>query len=135
MKISKAFSANQRAVIRAAIENSRIGLPMPNLNKIRIHSTKSEHWEGWAYVTDKNDAEISVNRNLHGAALFQCVAHEMVHISQYLRGDLITFGDDRFIWKGKAYKLSDKKFQKMDYKKYRKLPWESEAYEYCERMN
>lgn len=107
---------------------------MTGLNKIRVRSTRHKHFEGWAYVTEKNNAEISINRKLHGAKLFQCVAHEMVHVSQFLRGDLTT-SEDRFYWKGKAYKLSDKKFQKMDYEKYRALPWEAEAYEYCERMS
>lgn len=133
MKISKSFRNSQRAIIRAAINNSRVDLPMPGLKKLRVRSTKSEHWEGWAMVDDKG-ATITINRALKGAALFVCVAHEMAHISQYLRGDLESIDHKRFRWKGKVYKFSDKKMQNLSEKQYRKLPWEKEAYKYSEGL-
>lgn len=133
MKISKSFRNSQRAIIRAAIDNSRYDLPMPGLKKLRVRSTKSKDWEGWAMVDD-NGATITINRALKGAALFVCVAHEMAHISQYLRGDLESIDHKRFRWKGKVYKFSDKKMQNLSEKKYRKLPWEKEAYDYSEGL-
>lgn len=133
MKISKSFRNSQRVIIRAAIQNSRYDLPMPGLKKLRVRSTKSEHWEGWAMVDDKG-ATITINRALKGAALFVCVAHEMAHISQYLRGDLESIDHKRFRWKGKVYKFSDKKMQNLSEKQYRKLPWEAEAYDYSEGL-
>jgi len=134
MKISKSFRNSQRAIIIAAINNSRHDLPMPGLQKLRVKSTTNKSFEGWAFVDDDNVATIAINRGLKGAALFSTVAHEMVHISQYLRGDLESLDDKHFRWKNKVYKLSDKRFRKMSLKQYKKLPWEKEAYEYCERF-
>lgn len=134
MKISKSFRNSQRAIIQAAIANSRHDLPMPGLKKLKVKSTGSKDWEGWAMVHDNGEAVISINRALKGAALFVCVAHEMTHISQYLRGDLESLDHKRFRWKGKVYKFSDKKMQNLSEKKYRKLPWEKEAYKYSEGL-
>jgi hypothetical protein len=134
MKISKSFRNSQRAVILAAINNSRHDLPMPGLQKLRVKSTTSKDYEGWAFVDDKNTATIAIHRALKGAALFATVAHEMTHISQYLRGDLESVDHKRLRWKGKVYKLSNKRFKKMTLKQYKKLPWEKEAYKYCERF-
>lgn len=134
MKISKSFRNSQRAIIRAAIENSRYDLPMPGLKKLRVRSTKNENWDGWAMLENDGSATITISRALKGAALFVCVAHEMAHISQYLRGDLESIDHKRFRWKGKVYKFSDKKMQNLSEKKYRKLPWEKEAYKYSEGL-
>jgi hypothetical protein len=134
MKISKSFRNSQRAIILAAINNSRHELPMPGLQKLRVKSTTSKDLEGWAFVDDNNVATIAIHRGLKGAALFATVAHEMMHISQYLRGDLQSIDHKRFSWKGKVYKLSEKRFRKMTLKQYKKLPWEREAYKYCERF-
>ncbi len=134
MKISKSFRNSQRAIIMAAVNNSRHDLPMPGLQKLRIKSTTNKSFQGWAFVDDDNVATISINRGLKGAELFSVVAHEMAHISQYLRGDLKSIDHKRLNWKGKVYKLTDKRFRKMSLKQYKKLPWEAEAYKYCERF-
>lgn len=134
MKISKSFRNSQRAIIQAAIANSRHDLPMPGLKKLRVRSTKNNNWDGWAMLEDDGSATITISRALKGAALFVCVAHEMTHISQYLRGDLESLDHKRFRWKGKVYKFSDKKMQNLSEKKYRKLPWEKEAYKYSEGL-
>ena len=134
MKISKSFRKSQIAIIKAAIANSRHDLPMPNLKKLKVKSTGSKDWDGWALVHDNGEAVISISRALKGAELFVCVAHEMTHISQYLRGDLESLDHKRFRWKGKVYKFSEKKMHNLTLKKYRKLPWEKEAYKYSEGL-
>lgn len=134
MKISKSFRKSQIAIIKAAIANSRLDLPMPGLKNLRVRSTKSDKWEGWAMLEDDGGATITISRALKGAALFVCVAHEMTHISQYLRGDLESLDHKRFRWKNKVYKFSDKKLHNLTLKKYRKLPWEKEAYDYSEGL-
>lgn len=134
MKISKSFRNSQRVIIRAAIDNSRHDLPMPGLKKLRVRSTKSKDWDGWAMLENDGSATITISRALKGAELFVCVAHEMAHISQYLRGDLESIDHKRFRWKGKVYKFSDKKMQNLSEKQYRKLPWEKEAYKYSEGL-
>jgi hypothetical protein len=131
MKISKAFRNSQRKIIQAAIKNSRHDLNLPDMRSLRVRSTKSKKLEGWADVSNGH-AEIHINRSLKGAELFCTVAHEMVHISQLLSGRLVTAAPNLFIWDGKVTRLTDKKMAKMSPAKYRRLPWEAEAYAYGE---
>ena len=131
MKISKAFRNSQIKIIKAAVNNSRHDLNMPDMRSLKIKSTKSKTHEGWADVSNGH-AEIHINRNLKGAELFCVVAHEMVHISQLLSGRLVTAAPNLFIWNGKVTRLTDEKMAKMTPKKYRQLPWEAEAYAYGE---
>lgn len=131
MKISKAFRNSQIKIIKAAVNNSRHDLNMPDMRSLKIKSTKSKTLEGWADVSNGH-AEIHINRNLKGTELFCVVAHEMVHISQLLSGRLVTAAPNLFIWNGKVTRLTDEKMAKMTPKKYRQLPWEAEAYAYGE---
>jgi len=131
MKISKAFRNSQIKIIKAAVNNSRFDLNLPDMRSLKIKSTKSKTLEGWADVSNGH-AEIHINRNLKGAELFCVVAHEMVHISQLLSGRLVTAAPNLFIWNGKVTRLTDEKMAKMTPKKYRQLPWEAEAYAYGE---
>ena len=131
MKISKSFRNSQRAIIKAAVTNSRHDLNLPDMRSLKIKSTKSKTLEGWADVSNGH-AEIHINRSLKGAELFCVVAHEMVHISQLLSGRLVTAAPNLFIWDGKVTRLTDEKMAKMSPAKYRRLPWEAEAYAYGE---
>ena len=131
MKISKAFRNSQIKIIKAAVNNSRHDLNLPELRSLKIRSTKSKTLEGWADVSNGH-AEIHINRKLKGAELFCVVAHEMVHISQLLSGRLVTAAPNLFIWDGKVTRLTDKRMAKMSPAKYRRLPWEAEAYAYGE---
>ena len=48
------------------------------------------------------------------------LAHEMIHVKQYVKNELLILDDQRVIWKEKEYFLSH------EYNRY--LPWEDEAY-------
>ena len=51
--------------------------------------------------------------------LAYCVAHECVHMKQYLRNEVVDLAVDRKKWKGKLYNLTEVN--------YADLPWEQEA--------
>lgn len=65
--------------------------------------------------------EIGVNPTLSRKKMLQCLAHEMVHVKQYARGELsselITAK-----WLGKTYKITN------SMEDYLNWPWEVEAY-------
>ena len=65
--------------------------------------------------------EIGMNPNLSRRKMLQCLAHEMVHVKQYARGELsselITAR-----WQGKVYKITS------SFEDYLNWPWEVEAY-------
>lgn len=65
--------------------------------------------------------EIGMRPNMQRYKLLQCLAHEMVHVKQYARGELsselITAK-----WQGKTFKLTN------SMEDYLNWPWEVEAY-------
>lgn len=65
--------------------------------------------------------EIGMRPNMQRYKLLQCLAHEMVHVKQYARGELsselITAK-----WQGKVYKITS------SFEDYLNWPWEVEAY-------
>jgi hypothetical protein len=65
--------------------------------------------------------EIGINPRLQRYKMLQCLAHEMVHVKQYARGELsselITAK-----WQGKVYKITN------SFEDYLNYPWEVEAY-------
>ncbi|MEK6482106.1 hypothetical protein WJR50_31490 [Catalinimonas sp. 4WD22] len=50
------------------------------------------------------------------------LAHEMIHIKQYVKGELKVLDENNVFWKGKKYYGNDFYSQK--------TPWESEAYRF-----
>ena len=65
--------------------------------------------------------EIGIKPKMQRHKMLQCLAHEMVHVKQYARGELsaelITAK-----WQGKTYKLTN------SFEDYLNWPWEVEAY-------
>lgn len=57
-----------------------------------------------------------------GAGSVEVLAHEMVHVAQYARGDLVD-GNAHSIWKGEKFEAS-----KVSSEQYYFSPWEVEAY-------
>lgn len=65
--------------------------------------------------------EIGMRPNMQRYKLLQCLAHEMVHVKQYARGEL----SNELItakWQGKTFKLTN------SMEDYLNWPWEIEAY-------
>ena len=62
---------------------------------------------------------VRINASLDVKQRINVLAHEMMHVRQYLSGDL-TVVNGKKIWKGKAYPFAHRDL--------RKLPWEAEAY-------
>ena len=63
---------------------------------------------------------VLIDAKLSSAKQLLVLAHEMVHVKQYVKNELMIPDDKRVIWKGKEYYLSH------DYNRF--LPWEKEAY-------
>lgn len=65
--------------------------------------------------------EIGINPNLKRRKMLQCLAHEMVHVKQYARGELSS-AFSTAMFNGKTYKLTN------SMEDYLNWPWEVEAY-------
>jgi hypothetical protein len=127
MKISKSFRKSQRRIIKAGIAAARTHVSLAGLEYLHIKSTKNADFMGSA-TCHEGYAILKLNRKLRGAELFTTTIHELVHVSQFLRGDLDSHGEDSFVWRGQVFKFSDAQFQNMTIEQYKALPWEAEAY-------
>jgi hypothetical protein len=86
---------------------------------------------GYAGLTSWQDdyirpKEFSIELNPDDADhILQTLAHEMVHVKQFARGELRDLMSEKDLvnWKGKRYKASND-----NDKEYRNYPWEIEAY-------
>lgn len=76
------------------------------------------------YLGDR-EFEITIRNSRVDAHPIRCLAHEMVHLKQYVRGEFtISSTNDKMVelWKGEVYK-----FKKNEHPYY-DAPWEIEAY-------
>lgn len=65
---------------------------------------------------------VSLNNKLNKKTMLIALAHEMVHIKQFARGELKDYmRSDKVKWKGQVFCLSEVE--------YWSCPWEKEAYE------
>lgn len=97
-----------------------IEILMPRMQKIDIEVKLCKPTGALGYclqLDDNREFEIEVDRELPLRKLLETVAHEMVHVKQYARRELLP---DTENWMGKTY--DPKKVSYWD------LPWEIEAH-------
>lgn len=74
---------------------------------------------GWCMDEGDKEYTVTVDSSLDLPTLLQTVAHEMVHVKQYARGEHAQLARGVFRWKRRYYSLDTD---------YDKQPWEKEAY-------
>ena len=75
---------------------------------------------GYYEGIDDDEYQITINSKISYEDIVETLFHELVHLSQHIRGD---FDQDMRMWKGKKYDSS-----------YFDLPWEKEAFYHQEIM-
>jgi len=111
-------SARQRQYVESMIEFAwRTLMPRKkNLSvQVKLKDLKGEAY-GYCLAETYNDFELEIDKGLRLRRLLETVAHEMVHVKQYARKELMNDHD----WLGKTY--NPKKVSYWD------LPWEIEAH-------
>jgi len=91
---------------------------MPKMKTLSIE-IKLKHITGamgWCLYLTKREFELEIGTNQRLRRLLETVAHEMVHVKQFARGEL----DDTPAWLGKTYDTNKTE--------YWDLPWEIEAH-------
>ena len=82
------------------------------------HSVDAERWPRYF--------EVDVEAALHKRPQLQVLAHELVHVKQYARGELRQLQRGGYSWQGRRYsKITPD--QEIWSKEYNRLPWEIEA--------
>jgi hypothetical protein len=97
----------------------------PMLLFIRFSDSMPAKLKGLTLCLPAHDStqlfRISIDKRLNKAQRLNVLAHEMIHVRQYLSGDLEVI-DGKMVWKGKTYPFA--------HRDPRKLPWEGEAHRY-----
>jgi len=88
---------------------------MQTLN-IEISLKKINGAMGYCLCETKRDFELEIGTNQRLRRLLETVAHEMVHVKQFARGELT----EKQAWMGKTYDINKTE--------YWDLPWEIEAH-------
>lgn len=112
VKNSVSFFAEQLGLTKKEIHNL----------KIKIVMVDDLQADGFCMKLSKKNYYFEINRDLSYEQLMLTIAHEMVHVKQYILGELKSCyirGKPVDVWRGMSY----------TYTKYLDQPWEQEATE------
>tara|TARA_R110001599_G_scaffold2172_2_gene11526 strand:+ start:20 stop:517 length:498 start_codon:yes stop_codon:yes gene_type:complete len=100
--------------------------------------------QGWAMEIDRNASHIEIDKRLKGDDFITCVLHELVHVKQQFKKELVELNGKAKRWKDEIHigimnfsdmeKIEAEKIRMMALTKdvfvsdYMDLPWEKEAY-------
>ena len=100
--------------------------------------------QGWAMDIDRNASHIEIDKRLKGDDFITCVLHELVHVKQQFKKELVELNGKAKRWKDEIHigimnfsdmdKIEAEKIRMMALTKdvfvsdYMELPWEIEAY-------
>ena len=100
--------------------------------------------QGWALEIDRNASHIEIDKRLKGDDFITCVLHELVHVKQQFKKELVELNGKAKRWKDEIHigimnfsdmdKIEAEKIRMMALTKdvfvsdYMDLPWEKEAY-------
>ena len=100
--------------------------------------------QGWALEIDRNASHIEIDKRLKGDDFITCVLHELVHVKQQFKKELVELNGKAKRWKDEIHigimnfsdmdKIEAEKIRMMALTKdvfvsdYMELPWEIEAY-------
>ena len=113
---------------REAVEKKAVAILEKHFSRFRnlqinIELTNEHHEWGfcsWVNTGIKDrEFEITLNKDVELVDLLETLAHEMVHVRQFARGETKHYVDGRIIWKGEDHTNTS----------YKKQPWEIEAHE------
>ena len=100
--------------------------------------------QGWCLEIDRNASHIEIDKRLKGDDFITCVLHELVHVKQQFKKELVELNGKAKRWKNEIHiglmnfsdmdKIEAEKIRMMALTKdvfvsdYMDLPWEKEAY-------
>ena len=100
--------------------------------------------QGWCLDIDRNASHIEIDKRLKGDDFITCVLHELVHVKQQFKKELVELNGKAKRWKDEIHigimnfsdmdKIEAEKIRMMALTKdvfvsdYMDLPWEKEAY-------
>ena len=124
---------HQREIVQKVADYCVVKM-MPRMRKLEVLVTlktlKSEGVEGWCMQQDDRLFDVEVEKNLSLKNLITCVCHEMVHVKQYARKEMVDYYDR----KAQGRKIRWKKTVYGYGTAYERQPWEKEAFKMQETL-
>jgi hypothetical protein len=99
--------------------------------KLKVHIRKMKHQKGqcWNYKGDKFTFDIVIHSDMGRIKSLRTIAHETVHVAQYLTGRMKNVWPNKKQGTKRAVMWKDKEFaDAQSGKAYYDSPWEKEAY-------
>lgn len=102
--------------------------------KLKVYIRKMSKQRGvcWSYKNHPNEFTIVIDSDMGRNRSLRTIAHETVHVAQYLTGKIKDIWDDRsarkVMWKDKIFDSADSGAA------YFNSPWEKEAYAQQDRI-
>lgn len=123
----------QREIVTKVAEYA-LNRMMPRMKRLEVLITlkglKSEGVEGWCMEVNNRLFDVEVERTLSIKELVTCVCHELVHVKQYARKEMVDYYDKKKMarkirWKRCVYGYGTA---------YARMPWEKEAFRMQETL-
>lgn len=89
---------------------------------VRIDRVKSTGLRGSCFPTDDEEPEYKIELDRRNDSIYETLAHEMVHIKQYVTGQLSDLENGGTLWEGVTFPSDDSEDG------YWNAPWEIEAF-------
>jgi hypothetical protein len=93
--------------------------------KLKRNLLTNDNVFGWCLDMGDKEYEIEVDSSADLVNMLTTVAHEMVHVKQYARGEHAELARGVFRWKRKYYSMDTD---------YEKMPWEKQAHKLEKRI-
>lgn len=129
MKISGKINSNVKSAMKY-FADFLISKQLQRYVTIKVKFVSNTENYGEVEITDYNlkgyprDFTLYIDKNISEKEKIRTIAHELVHVKQYLYCEL---NEQMTLWKGK--KVSEEK-----YRNYFDRPWEKEAYEIGDKL-
>ena len=97
---------------------------------ITLKNLEKEGVEGWCMESDDRLFDVQVERKLSIKEMITCLCHELVHVTQYTKSEMVDFydrkaGGRKIRWKKSVYGYGTA---------YERQPWEREAFRMQETL-
>lgn len=97
---------------------------------ITLKNLDKEGVEGWCMEADERLFDVQVERKLSIKEMITCLCHELVHVKQYTKREMVDFydrkaGGRKIRWKKTVYGYGTA---------YERQPWEKEAFRMQETL-
>jgi len=97
---------------------------------ITLKNLDKEGVEGWCMEADERLFDVQVERKLSIKEMITCLCHELVHVKQYTKREMVDFydrkaGGRKIRWKKNVYGYGTA---------YERQPWEKEAFRMQETL-